>query len=94
MDLNARVDVNCGRKDIPPDGQTETWTPILHLAKAGETKKNMNSIEDGISYVYALSQNRAQPKKTRQKFMLQPIKENNTYISVSRKPLPTCPENQ
>ena len=34
MDLNARVDVNCGRKD----GQTENWTPISHLAKAGATK--------------------------------------------------------
>ena len=30
MDLNARVDVNCGRKD----GRTENLTPILHFAKA------------------------------------------------------------
>ena len=29
MDLNARVDVNCGR--------TENRTPISHLAKAGAT---------------------------------------------------------
>ena len=36
MDLNARVDVNCGRKD----GLTENRTPISHLAKAGETKMN------------------------------------------------------
>ena len=35
MDLNARVDVNCGRKD----GRTEHRTPISHLAKAGATKK-------------------------------------------------------
>ena len=34
MDLNARVDVNWGRKD----GQTENRTPISHLAKAGATK--------------------------------------------------------
>ena len=33
MDLNARVDVNCGWKD----GRTENRTPISHLAKAGET---------------------------------------------------------
>ena len=34
MDLNASVDVNCGRKD----GRTENRTPISHLAKAGATK--------------------------------------------------------
>ena len=34
MDLNARADVNCGRKD----GRTENRTPISHLAKAGATK--------------------------------------------------------
>ena len=34
MDLNARVDKNCGRKD----GQTENQRPILHLVKAGATK--------------------------------------------------------
>ena len=39
MDLNARVDVNCGRKDE----RTETRTTISHLAKAGATK--MNSTE-------------------------------------------------
>ena len=30
MDLNTRVDVNCGQKD----GRTENRTPISHLAKA------------------------------------------------------------
>ena len=34
MDLNARVDVNCGQKDR----RTENWTPISHLAIAGVTK--------------------------------------------------------
>ena len=34
MDLNARVDVNCGRKDE----RTENRTPISHLAKAGAQK--------------------------------------------------------
>ena len=42
MDLNARVDVNCGRKDRRTDGltdgRTENWTPISHLAKTGATK--------------------------------------------------------
>ena len=42
MDLNARVDVNCGRKDAQTDGltdgRTENRTPISHLAKAGATK--------------------------------------------------------
>ena len=33
MDLNARVDVNCGRKN----GRTENRMPISHLAKAGAT---------------------------------------------------------
>ena len=32
MDINARIDVNCGRKD----GRTGNRTPISHLA--GETK--------------------------------------------------------
>ena len=40
MDLNARVDVNCGRKD----GRTENRTPISHLAKAGATKTVRNSL--------------------------------------------------
>ena len=44
MDLNARVDVNCGWKDGQMerlmDGQTENRTPISHLAKAGATKKS------------------------------------------------------
>ena len=34
MDLNARVDVNCGRQD----GWTENQTPMSHLAKAGVLK--------------------------------------------------------
>ena len=34
MDLTARVDVNCGRKER----LTENRTPISHLAKAGATK--------------------------------------------------------
>ena len=38
MDLNARVDVNCGRKDGRTDGRTEDRTPISHLVKAGATK--------------------------------------------------------
>ena len=38
MDLNARVDVNCGRKDGRMDGQTENRMPISHLAKVGATK--------------------------------------------------------
>ena len=38
MDLNARVDVNCGRKDGQTDGRTENRMPISHLAKAGATK--------------------------------------------------------
>ena len=32
--LNARVDLYCGRKD----GRTENRTPISHLAKVGATK--------------------------------------------------------
>ena len=39
MDLNTRVDVNCGRKDGRTDGRTENRTPISHLGKAGATKK-------------------------------------------------------
>ena len=35
MDLNARVNVNCGWEDGRMDGN---WTPISHLAKAGATK--------------------------------------------------------
>ena len=35
MDLNARVDVNCERKDGLTDGLTENWKPISHIAKAG-----------------------------------------------------------
>ena len=42
MDLNARVDLNCGCKDGGidrlMDGQMEDRTPISHLAKAGATK--------------------------------------------------------
>ena len=38
MDLNARVDVNCGRKDGWTEVRTDNRTPISHLAKAGATK--------------------------------------------------------
>ena len=38
MDLNARVDLNCGRKDGRTDGRTENRTPISHLAKEAEKK--------------------------------------------------------
>ena len=38
MDLNARVDVHCGRKDRRMDRWTENRTPISHLAKAVATK--------------------------------------------------------
>ena len=41
MDLNARVDVNCGRKDGRKDGRTENRTPISYLAKAGASKKKV-----------------------------------------------------
>ena len=34
MDMQARVDVNCERKD----GRTENRTPMSHTAKAGATK--------------------------------------------------------
>ena len=35
IDLNARVDVNCGKTDgRSTDGRTENQTPISHLAKA------------------------------------------------------------
>ena len=37
MDLNARVDVNCGQKRWT-DGWTENWRPISHFAKAGVTR--------------------------------------------------------
>ena len=48
MDLNARVDVNCGRKDGQTDGQTENQTPISHLAKAGATNNHY------FSYVFVV----------------------------------------
>ena len=45
MDLNARVDVDCGRKDGLTDGwtdgQTKNQTPISHLDKAGATKSGI-----------------------------------------------------
>ena len=47
MDLNARVDVNCGRKD----GRTENRTPISHLAKAGATKMAKNM----VTYQYIIT---------------------------------------
>ena len=37
MDLNARDDVNCRRKD----GRTKNRMPISHLAKAGATINNL-----------------------------------------------------
>ena len=40
MDLNARVDVKCGRKDGRIDRRTENRTPISHLAKAAATIKS------------------------------------------------------
>ena len=47
MDLNARVDVNYGRKDGRmdglTDGRTENRTPSSHLAKAGATKIKTSS---------------------------------------------------
>ena len=39
MDLNARVDVNCGWKDGWTDGWTENRMPISHLARAGAIKQ-------------------------------------------------------
>ena len=45
MDLNARVEVNCERKD----GQTENRMPILHLAKADVTKKKKKEKKKGKS---------------------------------------------
>ena len=42
MGLNARVGVNCGRKESRTDGRidgrTENRTPLSHLVKAGATK--------------------------------------------------------
>ena len=38
MDLNARVDENCGRNVGRTVGQRENRTPIPHLAKEGATK--------------------------------------------------------
>ena len=46
MDLNARVNVNCGRKD----GRTENRTPISHLAKAGATKNELVAFFPVIEY--------------------------------------------
>ena len=42
MDLNARVDLNCGRNDVQTVGRTENPTPISHLAKAGTTKMDLD----------------------------------------------------
>ena len=40
MDLQARVDVNCERKDGLMDGRTDgNRTPMSHAAKASETKR-------------------------------------------------------
>ena len=38
MDLKARVDVHCERKD----GRTENRTPMSHTAKAGATESQIN----------------------------------------------------
>ena len=46
MDLNAGVDVNCGRKDGRTDRQADNRTLISHLAKAGATK--MASCKHGL----------------------------------------------
>ena len=46
MDLNARVDVNCGQKDR----RAENRTPISHHAEAGATKKNIYNI--WVFFVY------------------------------------------
>ena len=43
MDLNARVDINCGRKDGRTDLRTENRTPLSHHAKAGATKKSCST---------------------------------------------------
>ena len=53
MDLKARVDINCKRKD----GWTENQTPMLHTAKAGATKKKKKNKtaklkqNEGASYI-------------------------------------------
>ena len=47
MDLNARVDVNCGQKDGRTDGRTENRTP---KAKAGATKNSMNMINFSMRF--------------------------------------------
>ena len=53
MDLNVRVDVNCGRKDGRTDGRTggrtENQTPVSHLAKAGATKIALKSLFEKTS---------------------------------------------
>ena len=41
MNLNARVDVNCGQKD----GRAENRTPLSHLAKAGATKMELAGLK-------------------------------------------------
>ena len=53
MDLNARVDVNCGRKDGRTDGRTENRTPISHLAKAGATKSRSRLNAEGGVNLYS-----------------------------------------
>ena len=40
MDLNARVYVNCGRKD----GRTENRAPISHFGKVGATEKDKTNM--------------------------------------------------
>ena len=53
MDLNARVNVHCGRKDGRTDGLTENRTPISHLAKADATTMEITL---GVCYYVYLNQ--------------------------------------
>ena len=60
MDLNARVDVNSGRKD----GLAENRTPILRLAKADTTKIQIfNGSNPDYSFTLAVSNSFLSPLK-------------------------------
>ena len=54
MDLNARVDVNCGRTDGRtaglglPDGRMKNRTPLSHLATAWRQKMEKKRNEDSV----------------------------------------------
>ena len=48
MDFNARVDINCERKDRLTEGWTENPMAISHLAKAGATKTQLKNMEGGV----------------------------------------------